>query len=168
VTVDAAVVSKPETTGEAPQLLLVQRKNPPCKGMWALPGGFVDQDEDLESAAARELQEETSVQPSDTTLFQVGAFGAPGRDPRGWTVTVAYSALVPSSKLGVKAADDAADAQWFPVGQLPPLAFDHKEVVRTVFERLTQRREVQTADGLVKALETGIQQLQGPWDPPKE
>ena len=73
----------------------------------------------------------------------MGAFGDPGRDPRGWCVTVAYAALVPSTSLGVKAADDAADAQWFPVAKLPqPLAFDHKEVVRTAFGRLKEQPQV--------------------------
>lgn len=168
LTVDAAIVSKPEGAGDTPQLLLIQRKNPPCKGQWALPGGFVDENEELDAAAARELQEETSVQPSDATLFQVGAFGAPGRDPRGWTVTVAYAALVASSKLGVKAADDAAEARWFPIGQLPALAFDHKEVVRTAFEKLAECKEVLSEESLVKELQTAIDGLQGPWEPPKQ
>ncbi len=72
VTVDAAIVAVPERKGGEAQLLLIQRKNPPCKGMWALPGGFVDEGESLDMAAARELQEETSVDIKDLPLFQVG------------------------------------------------------------------------------------------------
>ena len=106
-TVDVALV----TSADPPQLLLIQRKHDPFAGAWALPGGFVDEGEPLAAAAARELQEETSVDPAGVSLVQVGAFGDPGRDPRGWTVTAAYAALVPSSELGVRAADDAADAK---------------------------------------------------------
>lgn len=169
VTVDAAIVAKPDKSGEDAQLLLVRRKNPPCKGSWALPGGFVDENEPLEAAAARELQEETSVDPKDVLLFQVGAFGDPGRDPRGWCVTVAYTALVPSSEIGVKAADDAADAKWFPLTRLPqPLAFDHKVVVRTALEKLKGRPEVASQGDLQRQLQGGIDTLQGGWDPPKE
>lgn len=89
----------------APQVLLVLRKNAPCKGAWALPGGFVDELEPLRRAAERELQEETSVDPSKVLLSQFGTFGDPGRDPRGWTVTVGYASLVPGTDLGVKASD---------------------------------------------------------------
>ena len=83
-------------------MLLIQRKNDPFAGSWALPGGFVDEGENLEQAAARELQEETSVDPTSVPLVQVGAYGDPGRDPRGWTVSVAYCAVVPSSDMGVQ------------------------------------------------------------------
>ena len=83
-------------------MLLIQRKNDPFAGSWALPGGFVDEGENLEQAAARELQEETSVDPTSVPLVQVGAYGDPGRDPRGWTVSVAYCAVVPSSEMGVQ------------------------------------------------------------------
>ena len=72
-------------------------------------------------------------------MVQVGAFGDPGRDPRGWTVTVAYGAVVPDTNLGVKAADDAKDARWFDVGGLPKLAFDHKLVVREAFKVLANK-----------------------------
>ncbi|KAK9814767.1 hypothetical protein WJX72_011187 [[Myrmecia] bisecta] len=163
LTVDAVIVAK------AAQLLLIQRKNPPCKGQWALPGGFVDENEPLGKAAARELQEETSVNPKDVLLTQVGAYGDPGRDPRGWCVSVAYAALVDSTKLGVKAADDAVDAKWFDVTDLPsPLAFDHKQIVREAFQHLQQYPQAQQASGLVAALADGAKKLEGPWTPCKE
>ncbi|KAL4448962.1 hypothetical protein ABPG77_007679 [Micractinium sp. CCAP 211/92] len=138
-----------------------QRKHDPFAGRWALPGGFVDEGEPLEQAAARELQEETSVDPSSVLLTQVGAFGDPGRDPRGWCVTVAYGAIVPSTELGVKAADDAQAAQWFPIPSLPRLAFDHKLVVRTAFRHLAAQAEVPA--GLAEQLSAAADALEGPW-----
>ncbi|KAK9918397.1 hypothetical protein WJX75_003788 [Coccomyxa subellipsoidea] len=167
VTVDAAIVAEPDGSGKPAQLLLIQRKNPPCKGQWALPGGFVDENEPLDRAASRELQEETSVNPSDVLLTQVGAFGDPGRDPRGWCVSVAYAALVPSTSMGVKAADDASAAEWFDVRDLPqPLAFDHKLIVRTAFQHLMQQPTVKGK--LAEQLQAGAEKLQGPWEPPSE
>ncbi len=89
---------------------------------------------------------------------QVGAFGDPGRDPRGWCVTVAYAALVPSTSMGVKAADDAADARWFPVAGLPqPLAFDHKEVVRAAFGRLKEQPQVASIGDALCSRALGLQ-----------
>lgn len=100
---DTCILACPEDEGE-PSMLLIQRKHDPFAGKWALPGGFVDEGEPLDQAAARELQEETSVDTvaQQIRLEQVGAFGDPGRDPRGWTVTVAYVAIVKSKKLSVK------------------------------------------------------------------
>lgn len=119
------------------QLLLIQRANEPDRGKWALPGGFVEPDEDLEASARRELQEETGVQ--DLYLEQLSAFGAPGRDPRGRTITIAYYALVPPDELRAQAADDAAAVDWFPVDDLPELAFDHSEIIRVALDRLRDR-----------------------------
>ncbi len=104
LTVDAAIIAASKTLSPIPHLLLIKRKNAPCQNMWALPGGFVDENEPLDIAAARELQEETGVDPASVILKQVGAFADPGRDPRGWCCTAAYAALVPSTQLGVKAA----------------------------------------------------------------
>lgn len=164
---DAAIVAQP--MGDEPaKLLLIQRKHPPCQGMWALPGGFVDENEPLDAAAARELQEETSVNPQDVLLKQVGAFGDPGRDPRGWCVTVAYVALVPTQALGVRAADDAADAQWHAITHLPALAFDHQLVVRDCLRSLAAEPRACAVDGLVDMLQAAAQSLEGPWVPPKE
>ncbi|DBA81299.1 TPA: 8-hydroxy-dADP phosphatase activity protein [Trebouxia sp. C0005] len=163
MTVDACVVAKQQA-----KVLLIQRKKSPCKDQWALPGGFVDKDEPLDKAAARELQEETSVNPKDVLLTQVGAFGDPGRDPRGWCVSVAYAALVPSTEMGVKAADDATEAEWYDVTKLPPLAFDHKLIVRTAFQHLLQQSETKATEGLSAALQQGAKNLEGAWTPPKE
>lgn len=167
VTVDTIIVSKPASDSQ-PKILLIQRKNPPCKGQWALPGGFVDEGEPLDTAAARELKEETSVDSQDVDLFQVGAYGDPGRDPRGWCVTVAYAAIVPGTELGVKAADDAAEAKWFSVTSLPHLAFDHKQIIREAFQKLSLRPEVHETGGMADQLKVGAEALAGPWEPPKE
>jgi ADP-ribose pyrophosphatase YjhB (NUDIX family) len=75
------------------------------------------------------------------TIVQTGAYGDKGRDPRGWTVTVAFAAVVPSRNLGVRAADDAKEAAWWEVGHLPTLAFDHKRIVREAFQKLAQERK---------------------------
>lgn len=123
LTVDVVLFKK---TGGEIQLLLIKRKNDPFKGLWALPGGFVDQDEDLRDAAARELQEETGITVYD--LEQLGAFGKPHRDPRGHMVSITYTASTGGSTIA-KAADDADDAQWFYVNSLPELAFDHAEII---------------------------------------
>jgi 8-oxo-dGTP diphosphatase len=131
-------------------VLLVQRKNPPFRGAWALPGGFVDRDESLDRAAARELQEETGV--SGVRLEQLGAFGDPGRDPRGHTITVAFYSFVVADTQPV-AADDAADAKWVSVRELPlsswgerpparhhvKLAFDHARIIDVARGRLQER-----------------------------
>jgi len=109
------------------RLLLIQRRLPPFAGAWALPGGFVDENEPLENAARRELREETGV--VDVPLWELGAFGDPGRDPRGWTVSIAFAGLVAPDRVHLQAADDAAALQWFPVTKLPPLAFDHDEII---------------------------------------
>ncbi len=131
VTVDAAVFAWVE--GKA-RLLLVQRKHEPYQGSWALPGGYIEMDEDLPEAAARELAEETGLE--DVPLEQLQTFGKPGRDPRGRTITVAYFGIAGKNRQQVNAADDAAQAQWFDIHNLPPLAFDHDEIVHCAIKRL--------------------------------
>lgn len=116
------------------KVLLIQRGESPFQGSWALPGGFVNMDEDLEVAARRELEEETSV--SDVFLEQLYTFGTPGRDPRGRVVTVAYYALVNLENHQVKASTDASDAAWFTIAELPNLAFDHDQVIQVALKRL--------------------------------
>ncbi|MBK5932186.1 NUDIX hydrolase [Halochromatium salexigens] len=116
------------------QLLLIERGNKPFKGSWALPGGFLNIDEDLDACAARELAEETGVAPP--YLEQLGAFGKPGRDPRERVISVAYLALAPETALAVRAGDDAAAAAWFSVKALPALAFDHAEIIALAHRRL--------------------------------
>ena len=115
------------------KVLLIKRKYEPFKDKWAFPGGFVEYDEELEAAAQRELEEETNIK--DICLKQLGTFGRVGRDPRGRTVSVVYYAYIDdSSKLNVKAQDDAKDAQWFSVKKLPELAFDHAEIMGFALE----------------------------------
>jgi 8-oxo-dGTP diphosphatase len=108
------------------KLLLIQRKSPPFQGDWALPGGFLEPDEDLDSCAARELTEETGI--SGLTLHAFANFSTPGRDPRGWTVSAAYLAVA-SGPIDAKAGDDAASLAWFEIDDLPPLAFDHASII---------------------------------------
>jgi 8-oxo-dGTP diphosphatase len=125
VTTDAVALRL--TPDEGLELLLVKRANEPFQGRWALPGGFVDEEEDLPDACARELAEETGVRAA--TLVQLGAYGRPGRDPRGRNVSVVYLAPVRPDGADARAGDDAAQARWHPVDDLPELAFDHAEIV---------------------------------------
>jgi len=122
VTVDAVILRKSSDY----ELLLIKRKNEPFKDCWALPGGFVDENEDLKTAAIRELEEETQIKVTD--LEQIGAFGKPFRDPRGHMISVAYFGIVPENTIAV-AADDAKETGWFSVKDLPKLAFDHLDIV---------------------------------------
>jgi 8-oxo-dGTP diphosphatase len=115
------------TDSEPPALLLIQRANDPFAGQWALPGGFVDEQERTRSAATRELKEETGLEVHDLDL--VGIYDTPRRDPRGWTVSATYWGVVPDG-TEVTGSDDAGDARWFPIDRLPTLAFDHDEIVR--------------------------------------
>lgn len=113
-------------------VLLIERMNEPFKGCWAFPGGFMDMDEDAEACAIRELKEETGLEIR--SMKQVGAFTEVNRDPRGRTVSIAYYAMVVKSE--VKASDDAAQARWFPIDSIPPLAFDHDKILRMALEEI--------------------------------
>ena len=124
------------------QVLLVKRGVPPFEGQYAIPGGFLREGESLEEAALRELYEEAGVR--NLFLEQLYTFGGPKRDPRGRVVTVAYYALIASDKLSLTAGADAAEAQWFPANDLPPLAFDHKHILDYAVERLKNKLEYTT------------------------
>jgi 8-oxo-dGTP diphosphatase len=122
LTVDVVVL----TDAPAVSLLLIQRAHPPFAGEWALPGGFVEDGERVADAAPRELSEETGL--TTGALRLLGVYDTPGRDPRGWTVSVVYLATV-ETRLTVSGADDARDARWFHADALPTLAFDHATIV---------------------------------------
>jgi 8-oxo-dGTP diphosphatase len=130
LTVDVALLAQ----SPQPSILLVQRAHDPFAGSWALPGGFVEKDERARDAAARELAEETGVQAPALSLLDV--YDTPGRDPRGWTVSVTFVGRI-SERVEVHAADDANDAAWFPLEHLPKLAFDHALIVADAVSRLT-------------------------------
>lgn len=129
VTVDIIVL---KNFDNHPEILLIERKNEPFKNMWALPGGFVDKDEDIETAAYRELKEETSIE--DINLSQLHTFGKPGRDPRGHTISIVHIGFLKNNNQKIQAGDDAKNLQWFSVDQLPELAFDHQEIIHYALE----------------------------------
>lgn len=118
-------------------VLLIQRRGEPFAGSWALPGGFLDPDEDLEACARRELREETGIEAAALTAF--GQFSAPHRDPRGRTISVAFLTVLGSDAPEPKGSDDAAEARWWPVNALPPLAFDHDQIVAEALAALHGR-----------------------------
>jgi 8-oxo-dGTP diphosphatase len=129
VTVDCVVFCQ---ESDDLQVLLIERKFPPYVGCWALPGGFMNMDEDAETAAKRELYEETGVVVEN--LKQCGAFTDVDRDPRDRVVTIAYYTLI--DKTEATAADDAQKAVWFPVNSLPTLAFDHDKILQAALKAL--------------------------------
>ncbi|MFF4927160.1 NUDIX domain-containing protein [Kitasatospora sp. NPDC001261] len=121
LTADTVVIRRDE-------VLLIQRADEPHKGSWALPGGYVDKGEASRKGAARELEEEAGIVADPAELVQVGAYDAPDRDPRERVVTIAYLLEVASGVTAV-AGDDAAAVAWWPLAELPPLAFDHAEIL---------------------------------------
>lgn len=131
VTVDCVIFGLDD---DGLKILLIQRDGEPFEGCWALPGGFVEMSESLDDAALRELQEETGV--SEVFLEQLYTFGEVDRDPRTRVITVAYYALVNLKDHKVEAATDARAAAWFELDDLPPLAFDHNQILQVAQERL--------------------------------
>lgn len=127
VTADCVVITKEAM----PRVLLVQRGIEPFKDCWAFPGGFMNMGETTEQCAIRELEEETGLQI--TELHQIGAYSKVDRDPRGRTITVAYLAII-DEPIAVTGLDDAAKAEWWPVNALPPLAFDHEDIMQDALE----------------------------------
>lgn len=135
VTVDIALLCQGATGLE---VLVIRRGREPWKGRWALPGGYVDEFEPLEQAAVRELKEETGIE--GVALRQIGAFGDPGRDPRGHTISIAYGSVLPA-RLDVTAGDDAEECQWVTVAGATQLAFDHTLIVRRAVEVLRMNED---------------------------
>ncbi len=150
----ADIIITSETEGRL-EFLLVKRGGHPCLGMWAFPGGFADRNERIEETADRELEEETGL--TGIPLQELGVYSRPGRDPRGWTVSVAYIARVNKEEMHPQAGDDAAEAEWFTVetsedgtfrisrnGSILPeqggriLAFDHDDMLRDALRFLKQ------------------------------
>jgi 8-oxo-dGTP diphosphatase len=137
VTVDVVVLRK---KGQLVEVLLVQRGQPPFLGSWALPGGFVNIDEPLEAAARRELEEETGI--VGFLLNQERVYGDPQRDPRGRVISVAYSVILPREKWHLASpGSDAENLRWFPVNNLPSLAFDHQQIIRDTFEQFNNKQD---------------------------
>ncbi|MEK7486623.1 MAG: NUDIX domain-containing protein [Planctomycetota bacterium] len=135
LTLDTAIFIFPKNQLK---ILLIQRKNGPFKNFWALPGGFLEMDETLETGAYRELLEETGVK--NVYLEQLYTFSDVNRDPRGRVITVAYMALLrPSESPPLKADSDARQVKWFSVYKLPKLAFDHKKIIQYSLERLRNK-----------------------------
>lgn len=133
LTVDCVVFGLDLAADEL-KVLLIQRGIEPYKSAWALPGGFVEENELADDAAARELQEEAGVK--DVFLEQLYTFSAPERDPRGWVVSVAYYALVNLTEHELNAATDATNVAWFSVADVPTLAFDHADILQQAIVRL--------------------------------
>ena len=137
-------------------VLLIKRGRDPFKDHWAIPGGFCEPNESVEEAGARELKEETEIEGLE--LEQLGVYSAPGRDPRGWVVSVAFIGLVPSHRFGeARGSDDASDAKWWPIehrpGEDPPfvlqregektgrLSFDHDQMLTAALKRIRKEAD---------------------------
>ena len=134
VTADCVVITKEAE----PKVLLIQRGNMPFKGGWAFPGGFMNMDETTEQCAIRELEEETGLRL--LKVQQIGAYSKVDRDPRGRTVTIAYLAIV-DEPIAVTGQDDAAKAEWWPLSDLPYLAFDHYDIMQDAIKVYAQEME---------------------------
>jgi 8-oxo-dGTP diphosphatase len=155
VTVDIVIFA---LQGEELQVLLIQRGIPPFEGQWALPGGFVRNDESLEAAARRELEEETGVR--DVYLEQLYTIGEPERDPRGRVITVAYYALLTTEVAPLVAGTDAGAARWMAARKHPPLAFDHDKILDYALERLVSKLEYTTVGFMLLPKKFTLGQLQ--------
>jgi len=144
------------------KLLLIKRKGEPFKGMWALPGGFLQLDESLEEGARRELEEETGL--SGVYLEQLYTFGHPERDPRERVITVAYYALIPSERIHLRAATDAEAIGWFAMDEMPTLAFDHPKIVNVAHHRLVAKLDYSTIAFQFMPGEFTLAELQGVYE----
>ncbi|RUL60002.1 NUDIX domain-containing protein [Prevotella koreensis] len=122
---------------EKTQVLLIKRGSEPCKDMWALPGGFMNIDESAEEAAIRELKEETGIDVKEVT--QVGAYSKVDRDPRERVITIAFYTVIDNPVKAV-GQDDAKQAEWFTLDNLPTLAFDHSEILSAAIGMLNKNK----------------------------
>lgn len=134
LTTDTAVFA---FVGEKLKILLIKRKYDPFAEYWALPGGFVEQEEEILFAAKRELEEETGI--TSVCLHELGSFGRAGRDPRGRTISIVFYAFIEPEKHKIQARDDAKEFGWFSLKELPPLAFDHAEIISAAVEDLKRK-----------------------------
>jgi len=130
VTADVVVFGKKQ---DSVSLLLIKRGQEPYAGKWAFPGGFVEMDEELSDAAARELAEETGL--TGVALEQMHTFGRVGRDPRGRVIAVVFAGIVGPDNMEVRPGDDAAQAEWFDIDKLPEMAFDHDRIADMAIAR---------------------------------
>lgn len=137
LTADVALFA--HDAGKPLQMLLIRRRNPPFEGSWALPGGFVEEEETSEAAARRELAEEAGVEVQ--AVHYLRSFSDPGRDPRGRTVTEAYVALVAAADIRPRGGDDAAEARLFSINELPSLAFDHDRIATPAIDLMREKLE---------------------------
>jgi 8-oxo-dGTP diphosphatase len=143
------------------RVLLIRRANDPFKGKWALPGGFIGENEDLYDAALRELKEETNV--SNVYLEQLYTVGKPDRDPRTRVITVAYFALLSAVEVAqqeVHGASDAGEARWWDIYSLPDLAFDHQQILDYALQRLRWKLEWTALGFLLLPSEFTLSELQ--------
>ena len=131
VTADCVVIGQDDDGSR--KVLLIRRGHEPYKDCWAFPGGFLNMDETLEECARRELKEETGLTATGE-IVELKSFSTVDRDPRGRTITVAYLVEMPLTEA--RGADDAAEARWFPLDELPPLAFDHDEIIKVALARI--------------------------------
>jgi 8-oxo-dGTP diphosphatase len=131
ITVDAIVFLKEKSTVK---LLLIRRKNEPFAQKWALPGGFLDMDETLETAVERELEEETGLKGID--FKQLKTYSTIDRDPRGRTISTVFIGFTSKDNTELKGADDAAEARWFDINELPSLAFDHQTIIEDAINKI--------------------------------
>lgn len=155
VTVDAVLYN---LEGEQLFILLIKRKQDPYGNHWALPGGFMDIDETPETAVERELKEETGLETSG--FVQIGAFGALDRDPRHRTISIAFLSLLKGQLPEVKGADDAVEAQWFKVKELPDaLAFDHEHVINSSKIKLEKQLKM-SKPGSLEAFKLAEREIQ--------
>lgn len=159
VTIDAVILTVRDRRLE---VLLVKRRHWPFEGMWAIPGGFMQPRESLEDAARRELEEETGVR--DVYIEQLYTFGNPDRDPRTRVITVVYYALIRPDALRIQAADDAADAHWYPLYALPALAFDHADILAYTRQRLRAKLEYTTIGFQLLQREFTLSELQAVYE----